>query len=355
MIKLSYRTIAKNRTEIIIGNLSEAFKKLKASLVRKDSRIHLILDSGLPENQSLYAIQSLFEDSENYEVYRLPACEDAKRIEVVINVCREIILRGAKRSDLVFIIGGGAVCDAGNFAASLILRGLDSVLVPTTLLSMVDASIGGKTAVNVNSVKNQLGTFYQPKAILIDMEFLKTLPEKEIKNGLGEVIKTLFLSGEEEKFFKGKKDIVSEKLLERCIRYKARIVKQDPFEKKGKREFLNFGHTIGHALEASSQGAINHGTAVAVSLYWEQRMGEVLFPEETNAGISKKIKNVLDYYGYNLDIVRDYDFLPFIKYDKKIREESYIRFVYLKSKGKPAIARVEKEIFENTIKEIMWV
>jgi 3-dehydroquinate synthase len=354
MVKISYRTVIRTKTEIFVGILNEQFQKFKKSIAGSGTRTHFIVDAGIPENLSLYALESLLEKSDDYEIYRLSPGEDSKNAEVVLNLCREIVIKGVKRSDLVVVIGGGAVCDAGNFAASLLLRGLNSVLVPTTLLSMVDAAIGGKTAVNVDSIKNQLGTFHQPRAIFVDPEFLKGLPESEIKNGLGEVIKTLFLSGEEDELFKDRDGIVNKRILERCIRYKARVVRNDPIEIRGKREFLNFGHTIGHALEASSQGAVNHGTAVALSLYWEQKMAEALFPEKITSDISQKIGRILDYYGYNLNIIKEYDFLPFIRYDKKIKEESHIRFVYLRSKGKPAVARVEKEIFENTIKELMW-
>lgn len=342
---ISYRTVNKTRTEIFIGRFDEISDIAAKRLQLKKRNAFLFFDSGLPESHRSTIEESLSEHFSKIYTNILPAGEDAKNLATVSRIARELIIEGITRKDIIIVAGGGASLDAGNFLAGILKRGVDSILIPTTLLSMVDASIGGKNAVNIDSIKNQLGTFHNPRAILIDTEFLSTLPERELKSGFGEVIKTLFLDGSENILSGMNKIQVNKKVIEACVRFKAKIVKNDPFETKGKREILNFGHTIGHGLEAASAESITHGEAVAVSLYAEQRIGEMLNKEKP--AISEKILEVLKKFDYGFSVFSSYDPLPYLRYDKKTTHVDKVRFVYLKAEAKPYIINVQFDEFAD--------
>jgi 3-dehydroquinate synthase len=356
--KLSYRAVLTTKTEIYLGSLDEIHLQIKKRHFRSTRKIHLVLDEGLPEEHKINVIRKLEEIGKEIEIFYLPSGEDAKRFETVGNLVKNMIISGLTRNDKVVVVGGGAVLDAGNFAASIALRGIKSVLIPTTLLSMIDASIGGKTGLNVNSIKNQLGTFYQPEVIIIDSQFLKTLPEEEIKSGLGEIIKTLLLLGDSRTLLRFEKNPLDEEVIFKCIRYKSSIVKMDPYETKKRREWLNFGHTIGHALEASNVGKIKHGIAVACGLFYEQLMAEIYFEEQglSIKKVSPLIKRLLSASGISLLKTNPNEIIPLFKYDKKVRESSEVRFVYLKDVGKPSILKVSENdfqwLFERAIEEV---
>ena len=171
------------------------------------------------------------------------------------------------RSDVLAALGGGIVGDVGGFAAATYQRGIRLVQLPTTLLADVDSSIGGKTAVNLKSGKNQLGSFYQPSLVLCDTDALSTLPESEYKNGCGEIIKYAVLSGEELFSAVSSCDIRAnyESIIAECVKLKRDIVAEDEFD-TGRRRLLNLGHTFGHAIEKCSNYSIPHGAAVGTGL-----------------------------------------------------------------------------------------
>ncbi len=216
------------------------------------------------------------------------------------------------RNSLIISVGGGITGDISSFAASIFMRGVDYVHIPTTLLSMVDSSIGGKTSINFNSGKNLIGTFYQPKAVFIDVMFLSTLPIKEIKSGVGEIVKYSFLHGNKNRslFNKSINKILSkdfsniEKIIHECIKIKAAVVENDEREVKGIRKILNLGHTFAHGLESASDFKISHGEAVFLgiisSLFYSYRAklisAEYLFNSlislKPNSGFSQKISKI---------------------------------------------------------------
>lgn len=190
--------------------------------------------------------------------------EASKNAENFLAILNRLAELGFKRNDGIVALGGGVVGDLAAFCASTYMRGISLLAVPTTLLSMVDSSVGGKTAINLERGKNLCGTFYQPDGVYICTEFLKTLPKRELMSGFGEVIKYAFLS----------KDITladieggdSEELVYKCLKIKAGIVERDERE-SGERKLLNLGHTIGHAIERLSGFSISHGECVAKGLY----------------------------------------------------------------------------------------
>lgn len=354
MKKVSYRTAITTKTFIYVGELDQALKKVKKNHFHKTEKLHLLIDSGLPESQKIKVIKNVESLERSFEIYYLPAGEDAKTIESAVQLLREIILNGCTRNDRILVAGGGAVIDAGNFAASVALRGLKTVLIPTTLLSMVDAAVGGKTALNIDSIKNQIGTVHQPEAIIADIGFLSTLPHEEVLSGIGEIIKTLLLIGDKKLFRKFHENALDEEIIFNCIKYKSKIVKADPLETKGKREWLNFGHTLGHAIEAAKAGRVKHGIAVASGLYYEQLMAERYFDEQgiEIMKLTPRISQMLSSSGLGLIKIKAEELVPYIKYDKKIKHDRQIRWIYLREPGRPAVLKLTEEDFKSLLERV---
>ena len=195
-------------------------------------------------------------------VFLLPQGEEAKRLQHAEEICRWLLHFGAEKDDVLVAIGGGSIGDVTGFAASVYKRGIKLLHVPTTLIAQIDSSIGGKTAVNLDGVKNAVGTFYRADT-LIDVDFLKTLDAKQRQNGNGELLKYRMLDKNiNEVYLHGNLTDT----IKACVAYKQQICEADPFD-TDKRKVLNFGHTVGHALELSM--GLSHGEAVASGLYYE--------------------------------------------------------------------------------------
>lgn len=196
-----------------------------------------------------------------HRVFTMPEGEAGKNLETVEGLCREWAAWGLTRGDCVVAVGGGVVTDTAGFAAAVYHRGVPVVHVATTLLGQVDAAIGGKTGVNLPEGKNLVGSFWQPSAVLCDTEVLGTLPPREYRNGQGEMAKYAFL---------GVDDLMDKALAEAvaaCVRCKADVVGSDERE-AGRRAVLNYGHTLGHALETAGSYDLRHGEAVAIGLVY---------------------------------------------------------------------------------------
>lgn len=199
--------------------------------------------------------------------YIVPHGENSKSVENFIKIQEFCAENNITRTDLFVALGGGVVGDLTGFVASTYFRGVDFVQIPTTVLAMVDSSVGGKTAINLNAGKNLCGAFYQPIAVFADCETLDTLPEETFNEGCAEIIKYgMILDGEFLTILKDN-DIREniEYVIKRCVEIKRDIVDRDEFE-KGERKLLNFGHTIGHAIEKCSDYKISHGNAVAIGM-----------------------------------------------------------------------------------------
>lgn len=198
-------------------------------------------------------------------IVNVPSGEAAKSFPVFESLCSTMLREGFHRGDCVVAVGGGVVGDLAGFAAASFMRGIDFYNIPTTVLSQVDSSIGGKVAINLDGVKNIIGAFWQPKGVLIDPDVLATLPERQISNGLAEAIKmaatsnaALFRFMEEQPILENIDFIIQESL-----KIKKHVVEQDETE-RGLRKLLNFGHTIGHGIE--STGSLLHGECVALGM-----------------------------------------------------------------------------------------
>ncbi|MEY4371245.1 MAG: 3-dehydroquinate synthase [Actinomycetota bacterium] len=204
-----------------------------------------------------------------YTVVEIADGEDAKSLATIEFLCRRFVDAGLTRSDCVIAVGGGLVTDVAGFAASVYHRGIAVVHVATTLLGMVDAAIGGKTGVNLPEGKNLVGAFWQPSGVVCDLDALDTLPEREMRCGMGEMAKYHFLTGD---------DLLALDLpdrVARCVAIKADVVGSDERE-SGRRAILNYGHTLAHALEIATDHRMAHGEAVAVGLCYAARVAAAL-------------------------------------------------------------------------------
>ena len=286
----------------------------------------------------------------------LPPGEAHKSLSSIETIA-ETALRGGLDRQASFIgIGGGVICDMTAFAASVYMRGCNLVLYPTTLLSMVDASIGGKTGVDFLGRKNMLGSFYPADQVRVCCGFLSTLSESEFRSGLAEVIKHAFLSGADFLDFietnragiAGRDGAVLEELVARSLRIKARYIEED-FREKGVRAHLNFGHTFGHALEAAAGlGRFTHGEAVAWGMARALEAGVLM--GITDEAYAKRARAVLEGFGYDLDY-NDFDggtFRDAISSDKK-KADGEVRFILQKNIGDTFISPIETAILEEVI------
>lgn len=229
-----------------------------------------------------------------------PAGEVSKNIETLSDILEFLAQKSFTRTDILIALGGGVVGDITGFAASVYLRGVRFVQLPTTLLAMVDSSVGGKTAIDLKAGKNLAGAFYQPELVIADTDALKTLDKDELANGFAESIKYGVLF--DEKLFElFDADLSGERLetaIAECVAHKARVVKNDEFD-RGERKLLNLGHTIGHAIEKCSGYTIPHGHAVAAGMAMIARASEKLGLAE--AGVSERIEKMLEKYGLPTD------------------------------------------------------
>jgi len=250
------------------------------------------------------------------------------------------------RSGIVLALGGGVVGDLAGFVAATYLRGINFVQVPTTLLAMVDSSVGGKTGVNLPEGKNLVGAFHQPKLVVADLDTLKTLPAKEFAAGMAEVIKYGAIRDKAlfDRVSKPVKpdDADLDEIVEKCVAIKARIVENDEFETKGKRALLNFGHTIGHAIEkATGYKKYLHGEAISLG------MRAAAWLSRREAGLSQEDARDLDLalIANQLPVVLDKDvdsqaILAALGNDKKVAADGVNRWVLLKKLGEAESGRV---------------
>jgi 5-deoxy-5-amino-3-dehydroquinate synthase len=201
--------------------------------------------------------------------FTIPDGEHHKRLSTVEDLCEQWAEWGMNRNDVVIAVGGGIVTDVGGFAASCYVRGIKVIYVSTTLLGMIDAAVGGKTGVNLAAGKNLVGAFWQPSAVLCDLDFLTTMPPRERACGFGEMAKYRFL---------GIDDLAAlplEQQVARCVELKARVVSADERE-GGMRAILNYGHTLAHAIETVGDHALRHGEAVAIGLVFAAELAHVM-------------------------------------------------------------------------------
>lgn len=276
------------------------------------------------------------------EVLVIEPGEKSKTLETAGDLCRRMLLAGADRSSFILGFGGGVVCDIAGLTASLFMRGVRHAFVSTSLLSQVDASIGGKTGVNLGDYKNIIGTFRHPEFVLCDYSMLSTLPETEFRSGLGEVYKhaairdrNLFfdLSAGTESLASRDPGVTGDIIL-RAVKIKAAIVRRDPLE-HGVRKVLNFGHTFGHVLE--TRYSLPHGIAVAQGMVLAAELS--VWKGEMQLSELRILKSALEKAGLLPDVLLPANILTRIARDKK-GESGTVSFILLRSVGRAIIRRL---------------
>ncbi|MBQ3053298.1 MAG: 3-dehydroquinate synthase [Clostridia bacterium] len=273
--------------------------------------------------------------------------EENKNMETVTNILEFAMENQISRSDCIIALGGGIVGDVAGFCASICLRGIDFIQIPTTFLAAIDSSVGGKTGVNLRGGKNLAGAFYQPKLVICDTDFLNTLSPEIFSDGTAEAIKygVIFDKSLFEKLRKDFSDDI-ENIISRCIYLKAQVVSQDEFD-TGRRQLLNFGHTIGHAIEKCSNFTISHGRAVAIGMVMASRGAYKMgYTDKDNSIEIAKILN-----NNNLPVSSSFDIenlLDVMVRDKK-RQGEEITLVIPEKIGKCVL----KTIPVNSLKEFL--
>ena len=289
----------------------------------------------------------------------IPDAEEAKHHQVAAFCWQVLGQNDFTRTDAIISVGGGAITDVAGFVAATWLRGVRVIHIPTTLLGMVDAAVGGKTGINTAEGKNLVGAFWPPSAVLCEIGTLRTLPEHELLTGMAEVVKCGFIADPQildiieanpEKIRDSQSSIVRD-LIERAVRVKAEVVSED-LREFGRREILNYGHTLGHAIERAERYQWRHGAAVAVGMVYAAELALAAgYLNETIVDRTRAILKSLNLpVGYRGD--RWKELLETMRRDKKARG-SLLRFIVLEGLGKPRVYEVpDDSILYMTYQEI---
>jgi len=337
----------------------KGYEELNIHLTKnKYSNIFVIVDSNTNEF-CLPKLLPYIETDLNVEIIEFEAGEENKNIETCVEIWKVLTELGGDRKSLVINLGGGVVTDLGGFVASTFKRGVDFIHIPTTLLSMVDASVGGKNGVDLGNLKNQIGVINVPAMVIIDTQYLETVPQNEMRSGLAEMLKHGLIY--DKKYWEEFLDISTidfetlDQLIFRSVEIKNEIVKQDPTE-KNIRKALNFGHTLGHAiegyfLESQSKTTLLHGEAIAVGMILESYIS--LKKDLISAEEYAQIKNVLKAI-YEDIIFEEADIEPILElliHDKK-NEYGSIQFALIEGIGKIKINQaVENELILDAFED----
>lgn len=318
----------------------------------RGKRAMIVTDSNVGPLYADIVQNSLTDHGIDSFVITVPAGEASKNMDQVAEICREMLRAGLDRKSFLVALGGGVVGDLAGFAASIFQRGIPCVQIPTTIVSQVDSSVGGKTGVNTPEGKNLIGSFHQPRLVLADVETLDTLAEREFNEGFAEIIKHAAIRDASLLDLVEKKDEIRDHLVELVslnVAIKAAVVEEDERETTGTRALLNFGHTIGHGIEAAGgYGRFLHGEAISLGLVAAVRLSEKR--SGLDAVSAQRILNVLA--AYELPTLLENDIseesvLEALQRDKKF-EDGEIRFVLLDALGS---AFVSSEITTADLRE----
>lgn len=285
-----------------------------------DRKVFVITDDGVPTKY----VEKITANAKESFVYTVASGEQSKNIQNYTSIISAMINFGMTRTDVIVAVGGGVVGDLGGFVASTYMRGIDFYNVPTTLLAMVDSSIGGKTAIDFDGVKNVVGAFYQPKKVLVDVDTSKTLSKRQISNGLAESIKMAVTLDKGLFEILKDKDILEnlEEIIYRSILIKVKVVTKDEKE-SGLRKVLNFGHTLAHGIESSEKMQnLYHGEAVSIGMI-----------PMCSSTVQKELIHVLKKANLPIDYNGDIDSaLSYVKHDKKCKGDN-IDVIWVEKKG----------------------
>lgn len=304
-------------------------------IIDTDRKIAIISDEQVPE----YLIGIIKSQCPNHFVLRFPQGETSKNFQQYEELLRKCIEHDMTRKDAIVAIGGGVTGDLAGFVAASYMRGIDFYNIPTTLLAQVDSSVGGKVAIDVTSYKNIVGAFHQPKGVIIDPDVLSTLSQRQIHNGLVEALKTGLIQDEKLVALFEQEPLDIPQIIERSINVKRQVVEQDEKE-SGLRKILNFGHTIGHAIEgAYGLDSYLHGECVA--------MGMLFFIEDQP--LKDRVLSI--YKRLDLPKVPDYDIdilMSYIQHDKKSSAQT-VSIVKVRQAGTFEIEEMTYEQIRNVL------
>lgn len=309
-----------------------------SAIIASHTKVFLLLD----ENSNRYCLQQFDTIGLKNDIIKIiiPAGEEHKHINTVQYIWSQLIENHADRKSLLINVGGGMVTDIGGFAASCYQRGIDFVNVPTTLLGMIDAAVGGKTGIDFKGLKNQIGLFSQPLAVVVIFDFLDTLPERELLSGLAEIIKYGFIV---DKTFLDAKLPLNAAFIQHAIEAKLAITSADTNE-NGLRKILNFGHTVGHAIETyliDNHKEIRHGEGVALGMVSALYLSEKYLKSDHQILSYYKDLYAHNFKRFDLNSIPVDDLMEIMRHDKK-NEGGDIRFVLIEDYGRPVYDVVVK-------------
>ncbi|SDJ67465.1 3-dehydroquinate synthase [Sediminibacillus albus] len=317
----------------------------------------LIITDSVVADLYLEDVKRSFSSEQQIFTAIVPAGEASKNKDCFFDLITKCIDSSLDRHSLIIALGGGVVGDLAGFVAASYMRGIDYVQIPTTLLAH-DSSVGGKVAINHPQGKNLIGSFYPPQAVVYDVETLYTLPEQEIRSGYAEIIKHGLISDEvyfEDIIQNGSINKLSNSILMdhllKGIAVKAEIVEKDEKE-SGQRQYLNLGHTLGHAIEAElGYGAITHGEAVAIGLLFAMKVSETVYSEDFPY---QRLKNWMKKNNYPLTVtgLDEQALIGRMKKDKKSKNQK-VQMVLLKSIGKPCVHEVDDRLLMELLHKFL--
>ncbi|GEK28958.1 3-dehydroquinate synthase [Furfurilactobacillus siliginis] len=336
------------------GLLNEAGHQVKAQWP-KVGKVALISDDNVAPLYQQRVAEQLMQQGLTVCQYVVPAGEPSKSWPVVNDLVTKMIDDSFSRDDGVVALGGGVIGDLAGFVASVYMRGIAFIQIPTSLLAQVDSSVGGKTAIDVGAAKNMVGTFYQPDLVLIDPDTLDTLPERYLVEGYGEIVKTALLDSAEFWNLTEQVDSVvallklAPELSQRSIAYKAKVVMADEKE-GGLRQVLNLGHTAGHAIELLSPTVMAHGEAVSIGLVKILRVFEAQGLEQEN--LSSQVIQRLQAVGLptESELIGTPAFYETLQHDKKNRG-GVLNLVYVSNPGEPHIYPIDSQTVKTFFEE----
>lgn len=348
--------LSNNGYDIIIGEeLINNSAYYISKVIPEKSKIFIISDTNVCNLYLDDIKESLNKDFETHTII-VDAGEQSKNFNQLQDLLSQIFEKAPERGSTLIALGGGVIGDLTGFAASILLRGVNFIQVPTSLLAMVDSSVGGKTGINNKFGKNLIGSFYQPKLVLSDLSLLKTLPERELQAGFAEIVKYGLIDNKEFfEFLEQQKDFSEIKyMVKKSCESKAKIVSMDEKE-KGCRALLNLGHTFGHAMETlmGYDGKLLHGEAVAIGMVMAFEFSE--FMGICKSGCSERIENLFKGFGMKTRIselekkISAEDMLRIMNQDKKVTSGKLV-LIMAEDIGR---SKVVKDIDINKLQEFL--
>lgn len=337
---------------IHIGSGISAQTGALAAEITGCTKAALITDDNVDRLYSDHITESLGRAGFKVIKHVIPNGESSKSMENYIRILGFLAENKLSRSDTLFALGGGMVGDISGFAAATYLRGIRFVQIPTTLLAAVDSSIGGKTAVNLDSGKNQVGTFYQPDLVVCDPDLLSSLSDEIFRDGCAEVIKYGVIA--DRRLFGMLKEPIRpriEEVIDRCLTIKSRLVYEDEFD-SGPRQILNFGHTFGHAVEKCSNYSISHGKAVSIGMVMAAAAAEEMGICEVDC--SREIKEMVKTYDLPYTTELSEEMLLDVMLSDKKRSGEEMTFVFPEEIGRCLVKKYPltelKDILRSALK-----